>query len=149
MYLDTDKFMNKEPKKYILAHIKVPMEINEDGTFETLPDYLSINFENLKELPDPSDNDYNNDYIKQQIISLLSDTDNTVPRENKTTETNEQKPETIEKPLILSQIDLNNRKQKSHMKNITFKNKTQTVSRFTAKNYSTISSNSKGVDSPE
>jgi len=136
--------MNKEPKRYILAHIKVPMEINEDGSFETLPDYLSINFENLKELPSPSDNDYNNDYIKQQIISLLSNNDNTLP-----TETNEQKLEPIEKPLILSQIDLNNRKQKSHMKNITFKNKAQSVSRFTAKNYSELSSNSKDVDSPE
>jgi len=141
--------MNKEPKRYILAHIKVPMEINEDGTFETLPDYLSINFENLKVLPSPSDNDYNNDYIKQQIISLLSNNDNSVVTENKTTETNKQGPEPIEKPLILSQIDLNNRKQKSHMKNITFKNKGQSVSRFTAKNYSELSSNSKDVDSPE
>lgn len=141
--------MNKEPKRYILAHIKVPMEINEDGTFETLPNYLSINFENLKELPSPSDNDYNNDYIKQQIISLLSDTDNTISTKNETTETNEQKSEPIEKPLILSQIELNNRKQKSHMKNITFKNKPQSVSRFTAKNYYELSSNSKGVDSAE
>jgi hypothetical protein len=141
--------MNKESKRYILAHIKVPMEINEDGSFETLPDYLSILFENLKELPTPSDNDYNNDYIKQQIISLLSNKDNSVVTENKTTETNEQKPEPIEKPLLLSHIDLNNRKQKTHTKNITFKNKTHSISRFTAKNYSSISSNSKGVDSPE
>jgi hypothetical protein len=141
--------MNKEPKRYILAHIKVPMEINEDGTFETLPDYLSINFENLKELPSPTDNDYNNDYIKQQIISLLANNDNTLSTKNETTETNEQEPEPIEKPLLLSHIDLNNRKQKTHTKNITFKNKAQSVSRFTAKNYSAISSNSKGVDSPE
>ena len=138
-----------ETKRYILAHIKVPMEINEDGSFETLPDYLSINFENLRELPSASDNDYNNDYIKQQIISLLSNNDNTLPTENKTTETNEQKPQPIEKPLILSQIDLKNRKQKSHMKNITFKNKAQSVSRFTAKNYSELSSNNKDVDLPE
>ena len=149
MYLNTEKIMNKESKRYILAHIKVPMEINEDGSFETLPDYLSILFENLKELPTPSDNDYNNDYIKQQIISLLSNKDNSVVTENKTTETNEQKPEPIEKPLLLSHIDLNNRKQKTHTKNITFKNKTHSISRFTAKNYSSISSNSKGVDSPE
>jgi len=141
--------MNKEPKRYILAHIKVPMEINEDGSFETLPDYLSINFENLKELPSPSDNDYNNDYIKQQIISLLSNNDNSVVTENKTTETNEQGPEPIEKPLILSHIDLNNRKQKTHTKNMTFKNKPHSISRFTAKNYSSISSNNKGVDYPE
>jgi len=160
LYLDMDKYTEKctdkytekytkTNKKYILAHIKVPMEINEDGTFETLPNYLSINFENLKELPSASDNDYNNEYIKQQIISLLSNNDNTVSTKNEISETNEQKPEPIEKPLILSQIDLNNRKQKSHMKNITFKNKPQSVSRFTAKNYYELSSNSKGVDSPE
>jgi hypothetical protein len=141
--------MNKEQKKYILAHIKVPMEINEDGSFETLPDYLSILFENLKELPSPTDNDYNNDYIKQQIISLLSDTDNNITAKDETTESHEQKPEPIEKPLILSQNDLANRKQKSHMKNITFKNKAQSVSRFTTKNYSAINLSSKDVDSPE
>jgi len=153
LYLDTDKytdkFMNKEPKKYILAHIKVPMEINEDGTFETLPNYLSINFENLKDLPSPSDNDYNNDYIKQQIVSLLSNNDNTVSTKNEILESNDKKSELIEKPLTLSQIDLNNRKQKSHMKNITFKNKLQSVSRFTVKNYSELSSNNKDVDSLE
>jgi hypothetical protein len=47
LYLDMDKYtekFTKTNKKYILAHIKVPMEINEDGSFETLPNYLSINF---------------------------------------------------------------------------------------------------------
>jgi hypothetical protein len=122
-----------------MAHIKVPMEINEDGTFETLPDYLSILFENLKELPGPSDNDYNNDYIKQQIISLLN---NNSPKES--IEVHGQEP--IEKPLLLSHIDLNNRKQKSHTKNITFKNKPHSITRFTAKNYSEINLSSKDVD---
>ena len=153
LYLDTEKYtekyMNKEQKKYILAHIKVPMEINDDGTFETLPDYLSINFENLKELPSQSDNDYNNDYIKQQIISLLYNNDNNVSSKNETTVSNEQNTDSIEKPLNLSQIDLNNRKRKFHMKNITFKNKPHSITRFTAKNYYELSSSSKGVDLPE
>jgi hypothetical protein len=134
-------------KKFIMAHIKVPMEINEDGTFETLPNYLSILFENLKELPDPSDNNYNNEYLKQQIISLLSNNNSSVT---------EEEPEPVEKPLLLSHIDLNNRKLKTHMKNITFKNKPHSVSRFTTKNYSSLISdegsfnlNSKDVDSPE
>jgi hypothetical protein len=134
-------------KKFIMAHIKVPMEINEDGTFETLPNYLSILFENLKELPDPSDNNYNNEYLKQQIISLLSNNNSSVT---------EEEPEPVEKPLILSQIDLNNRKTKTHMKNITFKNKPHSVNRFTSKNYYSLISdegslnlNNKGVDLPE
>jgi preprotein translocase subunit SecA len=128
-------------KKYIMAHIKVPMEINEDGTFETLPEYLSILFENLKELPDPSDNNYNNEYLKQQIISLLSNNNSSVT---------EEEPQPVEKPLLLSHIDLNNRKQKTHMKNITFKNKSRSVSRFTSKNYYSLISDegSEGNHSP-
>jgi len=143
-------------KKYIMAHIKVPMEINEDGTFETLPNYLSILFENLKELPNPSDNDYNNEYLKQQIISLLSNNNSSVTEEEPSGNVIQQETEPVEKPLILSQIDLNNRKPKTHMKNITFKNKPQSVSRFTAKNYYSLISdegsfnlNNKGVDLPE
>jgi hypothetical protein len=123
-------------KKYILAHIKIPMEIKEDGSFETLPDYLTILFESLKELPDPADNDYNNEYIKQQIKTLL----------NNSVQDKEPKPESIEKTLILSPMDVNNRKLKTHTKNITFKNKLHSISRFTAKNYSSIFQNTKEED---
>ena len=126
-------------KKYILAHIKIPMEINEDGSFETLPDYLTILFENLKELPDPADNDYNNEYIKQQIKTLLN---NSIQSSNNETKTD---PEP-ENKLILSPLELNNRKHKTHTKNITFKNKLHSVSRFTAKNYSSIFQNTKEAD---
>ena len=112
-------------KNYILANIKIPMEINEDGSFETLPDYLTILFENLKELPSLSDNDYNNEYIKQQIKSLLNNNNSITP------------PLTEIIPTI-SQNELNNRKNRHHKKNITFKKKPSSINRFTAKNYSSI-----------
>lgn len=130
MYINTKIFlyldMEKDTKNYILANIKIPMEINEDGSFETLPDYLTILFENLKELPSPSDNDYNNEYIKQQIKSLLNNNNNNI------TDT---PPEII--PTI-SQNELNNRKNRHHKKNITFKKKPSSINRFTAKNYSSL-----------
>lgn len=134
----TEKYTEKnvKSKNYILAHIKIPMEINEDGSFETLPDYLTILFESLKQLPDPANNDYNNEYIKQQIKNLLKNT-----MQNK-----EPEPESIENFLSLSQVDVNNRKLKTHTKNITFKNKLHSVSRFTAKNYSSNCQNTKEED---
>ena len=132
LYLD----MENETKKYILAHIKVPMEIKDDGTFETLPDYLTILFENLKELPSPSDNDYNNEYIKQQIKSLLNINNNN--DNNSQNESN--KTIVVEKEFqpSITYDEINNRKHRSHKKNLSFKHKPQSVSRFTAKNYSSL-----------
>jgi hypothetical protein len=112
-------------KNYILANIKIPMEINEDGSFETLPDYLTILFENLKELPCLSDNDYNNEYIKQKIKSLLNNNNSITPQLTEIIPT-------------ISQNELNNRKNRHHKKNITFKKKPSSINRFTAKNYSSI-----------
>jgi hypothetical protein len=132
MYINTKIFlyldMEKDTKNYILANIKIPMEINEDGSFETLPDYLTILFENLKELPSPSDNDYNNEYIKQQIKSLLNNNNNN----------NSIIPPLTEIIPTISQNELNNRKNRHHKKNITFKKKPSSINRFTAKNYSSI-----------
>jgi hypothetical protein len=129
LYLD----MENETKKYILAHIKVPMEIKDDGTFETLPDYLTILFENLKELPSPSDNDYNNEYIKQQIKSLLN-----INNDNDKNMVNESL--VVEKEIqpSISYDEINNRKYRSHKKNLSFKHKPHSLSRFTAKNYSSL-----------
>jgi hypothetical protein len=132
MYINTKIFlyldMEKDTKNYILANIKIPMEINEDGSFETLPDYLTILFENLKELPSPSDNDYNNEYIKQQIKSLLNNNNNN----------NSIIPPLTEIIPTISQNELNNRKNRHHKKNITFKKKPSSINRFTAKNYSSL-----------
>jgi hypothetical protein len=130
-------------KRYILANIKIPIEIRDDDSIDTLPDYMTIIFENLNELPKPSENDYNNEYIKRKIKSLLLSDENEYfdskiePAENN--EMNEENPKEqnsiITEGSIITEDELKNRIIRTHNKNLTFKNKKTSVSRYTAKNY--------------
>jgi hypothetical protein len=124
-----------ENNKYILANIKIPMKINSDGTYETLPNYLTIIFENINELPSKMENDYNNEHIKKQIISLLNrkGSDDVLLEEKDKEEEKEEKKET---KLVVSIDDINKRKHRPHKKNLTFKNNPTHITRYTAKNYS-------------
>lgn len=121
-----------ENHKYIIANIKIPMKINNDGTYETLPNYLTINFENINELPSQMENDYNNEHIKKQILSLLNSkvSDDVLLEEDKEGEKEK------EINLVVSIDDINKRKHRHHTKNITFKNNPTHITRYTAKNYS-------------
>ena len=112
-------------KKYVLANIKIPMEINENGSFEPMPDYVSISIEKMDNAPQKSGIDYNNEYIREQILSLL-----TIKKCD-----NINNEEIEESSLIIKYDELLNRIQKSHNKNISFKNKKTSTSRYTAKNY--------------
>ena len=130
-YINTNKslYLDMEKKNYILANIKIPMEINEDGNFETLPNHMTILFEKLHELPSPNENDYNNEYIKNTIKSLLC-IENGVQ---------------TEKRMTIMIHDLENRKKRNHKKTITFKNKPFSMHRFTSKNYSAFDLGEPGV----
>jgi len=142
-----------EETKYILATVKIPMLIKSDETIETLPDYMSILFENLKELPNKSETDYNNQYIKNMVKDLLLNDTNSDELSELESEHNEAKYEEIEdnsengksdeklqmdtdEQIPMITIDeLTVRKQSGHKKNLSFKNKLHSVTRFTAKNY--------------
>lgn len=39
-------------KKYVISHIKIPLEIMPDGSYVTLTDYLSMDFSECTELPE-------------------------------------------------------------------------------------------------
>jgi len=118
---------DKTDKKYAFANIKIPIEINKDGTFEALPEYMSIHFDTTDKAPTPSENDYNNLYIKKQILELLN---------NKCE--GEGESESVENIPIVTYEELKNRIKRNHKKDITFKNKKSTFSKYTLKSYSSL-----------
>jgi len=126
----------KTNKTYAVANIKIPIEVNEDGSFEALPEYMSILFDNIEKLPNPSENDYNNQYIKNQILALLEKEEST----NKTSEN-------CKTITHLTFEELKNRNKRSHKKDITFKNNKSSISRYTRKNYFKLED--KGAVQPE
>jgi hypothetical protein len=103
-------------KRYVLANIKIPLEIKEDGAFEPLSDCISISIEKINDIPKKSENNNNNEYIKEQIALLFKES-NILP--------------------IISNDELTNRNHRTHKKNISFRNKKSHFSRYTVKNYDT------------
>jgi hypothetical protein len=111
-------------KKYIIANIKIPIEISETNNFEPLNDYMSITFENIDELPEKSNTDYNNDFIKQKINELLG---SSTPNNNDSNlKTNN---------IVITIDELKNRTKSSSKKNVTFRNKKSSNSQYTRKEY--------------
>jgi len=102
-------------KKYILANIKIPIEISESDDYEPLTDYMSIKFENIDSLPEKLENDYDSDYIKNQIYELL------------------QKPIRKENQLTIQMHEIKHKT--TSKKNITFRNKNHSSSRYSRKEF--------------
>jgi uncharacterized ubiquitin-like protein YukD len=147
--------------KYIQATIKIPIEIQEDGNYETLPNYMSILFDKLDYLPPLSETDLNNESIKTMIKSILlssqDDEENYKVTEEKIVEEEKKNVEEggknveegkknveTDDPIMITLEEFQQRKPSSYKKNLSFKayrqkeennNNLQSSSRFTAKNY--------------
>jgi len=133
--------------KYIQATIKIPIEIQDNGNYQTLPNYMSILFEKLDYLPPLSETDLNNESIKTMIKSILlhsqDDEENYKVTEEKIVEEGKKNVEKDD-PIMITLEEYQQRKPSSYKKNLSFKayrqkeeNKKnlQSSSRFTAKNY--------------
>jgi hypothetical protein len=105
-------------KKYVLANIKIPIEITESDDYEPLTEYMSIKFENIDSLPEKLENDYDSDYIKNQIYELLQK-----PIRN----TN------VENQLTIHMHEIKHKTK--NKKNITFRNKNHSTSRYSRKEF--------------
>lgn len=125
-----------EPK-YIIANIKLPIQIEDGKIIQTMSNNISIDFENCDKLPAISNNTINYEVIKNKLYEHLSSDRAKIEKPVDTKE--------IEK-LFISMDELRN-KTRSHRRNTSFKNKLNNRNRFTSKNYS--SNSNKDVDSSQ
>ena len=56
-------------KKYVLACVEVPIQINEDESIETLQDYASIKI--IKSIESPNEVQKIETPVQEQILSLI------------------------------------------------------------------------------
>jgi hypothetical protein len=119
-------------KKYVIANIKIPMEVNENGSYNPLPDYITMSFEKILESPQKPDISYNNDYIRDQILSLFESHNKEIIEDAETEESFSNKEEIHP---IISYDELRNKQHKTHNKNISFKNKKSSTTKYSVKNY--------------
>ena len=140
-------------KKYLIANVKIPMEISENGTYESLTEYLSIDFTHCDILPEKSQdlNSSLNTKYKSMIDGLFSNKteDKDCPLEekeeeepldcpleenNQKEENNQEEDPLQEEPMFKLSVLLNEIAQKKQGKNTSFKNKTKNRHSFSQKN---------------
>uniref|UniRef100_A0A6C0JLH9 Uncharacterized protein n=1 Tax=viral metagenome TaxID=1070528 RepID=A0A6C0JLH9_9ZZZZ len=126
-------------KKYVIANIKIPMEVNEEGSYNPLPDYITMSFEKILESPQKPEVSYNNDYIRDQILSLFNSHNQEIIKdaesETEESDSSESDPSKEEIHPIISYDELRNKQHKTHNKNISFKNKKSSTTKYSVKNY--------------
>jgi len=104
--------------KYVMANIKIPIEIKENGVFEPLEQYMDIIFEIINTLPEKKNNNYSGEFIQKQIFQILK---------SKSVE-QEAMPE-----LFINNSELQTKSTKTNKKNLTFRNKNHSTSNYTRK----------------
>jgi len=120
-----------ENKQYVLANIQIPMEVNTNGSFDPLPEYINIIFEKIDNLPQKSGMVYNNEYVRNQILSIFTSKN----KDNLNNAESTSYIEASESSPIVSYDELLNRQHRTHNKNISFKSKKKSTARYTSKNY--------------
>jgi hypothetical protein len=111
-------------KKYITANIIIPIEVINDDDYNPLTDCMSIHFEKINEIPESTNIDIDQEFIKEQIKKLFLE--NII----------EPQQEIIESIPIITHDELKKRIKHIHKRYLTFKNKGIIKNRYTAKNYS-------------
>ena len=117
-------------KKYVMATIKIPMELKDDNSIESYSEFIDMKFEKINELPEKNNIIFDDKYIIEKINNFYS-LDNSEEEEIKNYEKSTQestKQVTIKKEEI---------KKKENKKNriTTFKIRDKILHRQTSRNH--------------
>jgi hypothetical protein len=147
---------NKGMKRYVLANIKIPIIVNEDGLFDMLNEYTQTEITSLNQLPAIEEEDN----LYKKIMEFLSKKDDLeepvrkikirddieeieeetskgsdsceATKEDEGTKEEESTNETVEQVLTICK---NNIKMRKHSDNMTFKNIKKCAKSYTRKTY--------------
>jgi hypothetical protein len=121
--------------KIVMANIKMPILV-QNGSLQPMSEYIKIQIEACDELPEKNlDTDGS---IMEKINRILAEQEDA-----------ETKPDTNEKQelqLTVTMDELLENRFKKPRKNLSFKNTSKTMSRYTMKNYHRSNSNTSDVD---
>ena len=115
--------------KYVIANIKIPMELKEDNTIYSYSEYINMDFEKIDDLPEISKIKFNDNYIKNIINNFYSQESELEPQPESESK---QEPKTI----IITEEELKKGKNKNNRNRITsFKLRENNSYRHTARTY--------------
>ena len=124
-------------KKYLIANIKIPMEISQDGKYESLTDYLTIDFIKCNKLPEIPMN-LSQTALKtyksmiDELFSLPKEDDSSIPKEDDSSITDDIQ---LDTPLKLF-VNIDEIIKRPRNQNTSFKNKHYTNHNFSVKTHS-------------
>ena len=132
-------------KKYLIANIKIPMEISQDGKYESLTDYLTIDFIKCNKLPEIPMNlsqtalktyksmiDELFSLPKEDDSSIPKEDDSSIPKEDDSSITDDIQ---LDTPLKLF-VNIDEIIKRPRNQNTSFKNKHYTNHNFSVKTHS-------------
>jgi hypothetical protein len=153
VYANKIASIEKGMKRYVLANIKIPIIVNEDGLFDMLNEYTQTEITSLNQLPTIEEEDN----LYKKIMDFLSKKDDDLEEEpvqkikikdniDDTEETSKgsdsceatkatAQEETKEKVEHVLTICKNNIKMRKHSDNMTFKNIKKGAKSYTRKTY--------------
>jgi hypothetical protein len=122
-------------KKYIMAIVQIPIEVNNENEHHTMSEYISVSFDRIDTLPNKTSINFNYDTVKQLLNNFLQETSpisesEEIVIEEQDAEDNE-KNEIAELTVTVDEIKSN--KGKPTAKDITFRNRKSSSSRYSRK----------------
>lgn len=129
-------------KKYVIATIKIPMEISSNGKYESLTDYLSIDFIHCDKLPEKQVN--GNNVANEKFKNIISELFSKPQEDRKDRKDQDQEPrqqqQDQEFKLTINVGELQHPRKRSQ--NTSFKNQKTTGHKYSIKNRTNLLTNS-------
>jgi hypothetical protein len=135
-------------KKYVMANIKIPIVINENGMFDMLNEYTQTEITVLNELPSIEEEDdlykkimeflqrkESENNLEEEPVEKIKIKDNIEEErsEESSEESSEERSEEMKEQILT--ICTNNIKMRKHSDNMTFKNLKKGAKLYTRKTY--------------
>jgi hypothetical protein len=111
-------------KKYVMATIKIPMELKKDNTIESFSEYIDMNFEKIDKIPEKKNITFDDKYITEKINNFYSF------KESESEPEPEPEPE---KSIIIKKEEIKKRNKKNRI--TTFKIRDKLLHRQTSRKY--------------
>jgi hypothetical protein len=131
-------------KRYVLANIKIPIIVNENGLFDMLNEYTQTEITSLNQLPtiEEEDNLYkkimeflskkDDDLEEEEPVRKIKIKDDIEETKGSLKDEEEETKESVEQVLTICK---NNIKMRKHSDNMTFKNIKKGAKSYTRKTY--------------
>jgi len=124
-------------KKYVIATIKIPMELKNDNTIESFSEYIDMNFEKIDKIPEKKNITFDDKYITEKINEFysfkISEPESEPELEPEPEPEPEPETEPEEKSIIIKKEEIKKRNKKNRI--TTFKIRDKLLHRQTSRRY--------------